>query len=121
MASVAHLPRVPRSLFFDIHVFAPSAFADAGVRRCRTAAPSPPGRAAAAAPNNCADRRRLPTPPPSPSLPQAEAQEPVDPKPRIEKECHKPCERQWAEYDKCKLRIAKAKEGSCEPWVFDYW
>jgi ubiquinol-cytochrome c reductase subunit 6 len=46
----------------------------------------------------------------------------VDPKPRIEKECHKPCERQWAEYEKCKVRIAGNKDGlNCEPWTFDYW
>ena len=121
MASVAHLPRFPRSLFFDIRLRA---------RRLRRRR-----RPAAAAPQR--PRRRVEQPPlppitaltavaspllhPPPSLPQAEAQEPVDPKPRIEKECHKPCERQWAEYEKCKVRIAKAKEGSCEPWVFDYW
>ena len=98
-------------------------------------APSPTPASAAAAPQRPRRRVEQPPPPPitaltavaspllhpPPSLPQAEAQEPVDPKPRIEKECHKPCERQWAEYDKCKLRIAKATEGSCEPWVFDYW
>lgn len=51
-----------------------------------------------------------------------QADEVVDPKPRIEKECHKPCERQWQEYEKCKERLKSGKtEGTCEPWAFDYW
>ncbi len=45
----------------------------------------------------------------------------MDPKPRIEKECHKPCTGAWREYEKCKDRIKAAGEGSCEPWAFDYW
>jgi ubiquinol-cytochrome c reductase subunit 6 len=54
-----------------------------------------------------------------PSCVQAESA--VDPKARIEKECHKPCEREWKEYEKCKERIKAKGEGSCEPWSFDYW
>ena len=116
MASGAHLPRLSLSLSLSLLSFPRPRRAPAAAAAPQP--PSPPGlaTAAAAARKNCADRRL-----PPPRSPQAEAQEPVDPKPRIEKECHKPCERQWAEYEKCKLRIAKAKEGSCEPWVFDYW
>ena len=47
--------------------------------------------------------------------------EPVDLKPLIEKECHKPCQSHWVEYEKCKERIKTKGEGSCEPWSFDYW
>ena len=63
-------------------------------------------------------RVRRARPPPRKLPPQSD---PVDPKPRIEKECHKPCESQWREYGKCKDRIKAKGEGSCEPWAFDYW
>lgn len=52
------------------------------------------------------------------ALPQADV---VDSKPEIEKACHSSCVRYYAEYEKCKERIAKKGEGSCEPWAFDYW
>jgi ubiquinol-cytochrome c reductase subunit 6 len=45
----------------------------------------------------------------------------VDPKPQIEKECHKPCDKEWSQYEKCKERIKAKGEGTCEPWAFDYW
>lgn len=47
--------------------------------------------------------------------------EPVDPKPQIEKACHPVCVKPFAEYEKCKDRIAKKGSGSCEPWMMDYW
>ena len=54
----------------------------------------------------------------APALPQADV---VDSKPEIEKACHSSCVKYYAEYEKCKERIAKKGEGSCEPWAFDYW
>lgn len=42
-------------------------------------------------------------------------------KPVAEADCHKPCKRQWAAYEKCKERIKEKGHGSCEPWAFDYW
>jgi ubiquinol-cytochrome c reductase subunit 6 len=48
-------------------------------------------------------------------------EEPVDPKPEIEKQCHKPCEKQWNQYQACVDRITKKGEGHCEEWAFDYW
>lgn len=46
----------------------------------------------------------------------------VDQKARFEKDCHKPCEKQHNEYEKCKVRIQGNTEGlNCEPWKFDYW
>ncbi|RYG46705.1 hypothetical protein EON67_09255 [archaeon] len=50
-----------------------------------------------------------------------QADEPVDRKPEIEQECHKPCTSAWANYEACKERIAAKGTGSCEPWAFDYW
>ena len=50
-----------------------------------------------------------------------QADEPVDQKAQIEKDCHPACLKQWGEYEKCKERIAQKGSGSCEPWAFDYW
>eukprot|EP00500_Bicosoecida_sp_ms1_P012055 CAMPEP_0203815168 /NCGR_PEP_ID=MMETSP0115-20131106/8095_1 /ASSEMBLY_ACC=CAM_ASM_000227 /TAXON_ID=33651 /ORGANISM="Bicosoecid sp, Strain ms1" /LENGTH=68 /DNA_ID=CAMNT_0050724061 /DNA_START=20 /DNA_END=226 /DNA_ORIENTATION=+ len=51
----------------------------------------------------------------------ADDEEPVCPKPRIEKECHPACEGFWTEYKACAARIAKKGHGQCEPQNMDYW
>jgi len=59
---------------------------------------------------------------PSPRLSFSQADsEPVDPKPRIEKECHSSCTRQWSKYQDCVKRVTAKGSGTCEPWAFDYW
>lgn len=55
---------------------------------------------------------------PTPAMPASE--DPVDPKPRIEKQCHSSCKGDWAAYEKCTERIKAKGSGSCEPWHFDY-
>jgi hypothetical protein len=50
-----------------------------------------------------------------------QADEPVDPKPQIEKDCHPSCKKEWTEYEMCKDRIAAKGTGNCEPWAMDYW
>jgi hypothetical protein len=45
----------------------------------------------------------------------------VDKKADFEKGCHPVCVKPFAEYEKCKERIAAKGSGSCEPWAFDYW
>jgi ubiquinol-cytochrome c reductase subunit 6 len=45
----------------------------------------------------------------------------VDPKPRIEKECHSSCTKDWTKYEACVKRITAKGSGTCEPWAFDYW
>ena len=64
--------------------------------------------------------QRKPSPTPRAHPAQADA-EPVDPKPRIEKECHSSCTGQWDKYQACIKRITKKGRGTCEPWAFDYW
>lgn len=53
--------------------------------------------------------------------PRAQADEPVDPKPKIEEACHKPCLAPWSAYEKCIERVTAKPGGTCEPWAFDYW
>lgn len=50
-----------------------------------------------------------------------QADEPVDPKGALEKQCHSSCKKQWAQYTACTERVAKKGEGDCQPWAFDYW
>ena len=50
---------------------------------------------------------------------QPEAEDPVDPKPKVDAACHKSCVREFADYEKCKERIQAKGTGSCEPWFFD--
>lgn len=47
--------------------------------------------------------------------------EPVDPKPALEKLCHEPCKPLWEDYKACGTRIAKKGDGECSAWYFDYW
>lgn len=49
-----------------------------------------------------------------------QSDDPVDPKPALEKKCKEPCTPLWDLYLKCETRVAKSKEGTCEPWFFDY-
>lgn len=79
----------------------------------------PPGDTDAIARGRLAAARAHARRRPTRACPQAD--EPVDPKPKIEAECHKACTKEWAEYEKCKDRIKAKGTGSCEPWAFDYW
>ena len=49
-----------------------------------------------------------------------QSDDPVDPKPELEKKCHEPCKPLWELYKQCETRVTKSKEGACEPWFFDY-
>lgn len=48
-------------------------------------------------------------------------EEPVDPKPILEKQCHSSCTTPWTAYQKCETRIKEKGFGDCEAWYFDYW
>jgi hypothetical protein len=63
-------------------------------------------------------------PPLLPPLPPARLQsseEPVDIKPKAEKECHSSCLPAWVAVEACAQRIKAKGTGSCEPWAIDYW
>ena len=49
-----------------------------------------------------------------------QADEVVDPKPKVDASCHKSCTREFSEYEKCKERIKAKGTGVCEAWHFDY-
>jgi hypothetical protein len=76
---------------------------------------------------------KLPPPPPAPPphtltalayrrvAGRVQSDEPVDPKPALEKLCHEPCKALWDNYKACADRVAKKGDGDCSPWYFDYW
>ena len=51
----------------------------------------------------------------------SQAEDPVDPKPKIEAACHSACSLPATNYEKCVERITAKGSGNCEAWQFDYW
>eukprot|EP00276_Gloeochaete_wittrockiana_P002998 CAMPEP_0184656260 /NCGR_PEP_ID=MMETSP0308-20130426/16134_1 /TAXON_ID=38269 /ORGANISM="Gloeochaete witrockiana, Strain SAG 46.84" /LENGTH=66 /DNA_ID=CAMNT_0027093291 /DNA_START=76 /DNA_END=276 /DNA_ORIENTATION=- len=49
------------------------------------------------------------------------ADDPVDMKPELEKECHSACKKFWEEYEACSERVHKVRRGNCAPFFMDYY
>ena len=72
-------------------------------------------------PSTLAEYKTMPEPRYGGIYTPKEPDDPVDPKPAIEKTCEPNCAGVWATYKKCEVRIEEKGRGECSGFYMDYF